>query len=37
MRLHPGEVEAAGWRVETLSTLCSNCARQHPTSPDVRG
>lgn len=34
MRLHPGEVEAVGWRVEALSDLVR---RLHDASPDVAG
>jgi len=34
MRLHPGEVEAAGWRVETLSGVVR---RLWETAPDVTG
>lgn len=34
MRLHPGEVEATGWRVETLSDVV---ARLRTAAPDVAG
>ena len=34
MRLHPGEVEAAGWRVETLSGVVQ---RLWEAAPDVTG
>jgi hypothetical protein len=34
MRLHPGEVEAMGWRVETLSDVL---VRLHEAAPDVAG
>jgi hypothetical protein len=34
MRLHPGEVEAAGWRVETLSDVVQ---RLRGAAPDVVG
>jgi hypothetical protein len=34
MRLHPGEVEATGWRVQTLSDVV---LRLHEATPDVAG
>jgi hypothetical protein len=36
MRLHPGEIEATGWRVEKLTDVLQRLSDASPASLDVR-